>query len=113
MTAALAVGVGAALYFLFRGAKNTAKDTVNTAGNLAAGVVVGLGNQVGIPDTDKNECAKALAEGRYWDASFACPAGTFIKGVFGSSDAKGKVPARATANAVAKLGNGYGNTPVF
>jgi hypothetical protein len=32
-----------------------------------------------IPDTDLDECRSALAEGRYIDASFACPAGTFLR----------------------------------
>jgi len=32
-----------------------------------------------IPDTDLDECQQALAEGRYIDASFACPAGTFLR----------------------------------
>ncbi len=32
-----------------------------------------------IPDTDLDECHQALAEGRYIDASFACPAGTFLR----------------------------------
>jgi len=32
-----------------------------------------------IPDTDLDECRRALAEGRYLDGSFACPAGTFLR----------------------------------
>jgi len=32
-----------------------------------------------IPDTDLDECRSALAEGRYIDASFACPAGVFLR----------------------------------
>ena len=32
-----------------------------------------------IPDTDLDECQQAVAEGRYIDASFACPAGTFLR----------------------------------
>lgn len=31
-----------------------------------------------IPKTNMTECERAMAEGRTWDASFACPAGTFI-----------------------------------
>lgn len=48
----------------------------------AAGGVIGIGQAVGIPETNMTECEKAIAEGRTWDASFACPAGTFIKSLF-------------------------------
>lgn len=54
----------------------------NFAGAAAGGVVLGIGDQVGIPRTNMTECEKALAEGRKWDASFACPAGTFIGSFF-------------------------------
>lgn len=50
--------------------------------NAGAGVVLGIGDAVGIPRTDMTECQRALAEGRRWDASFACPAGTFIGSFF-------------------------------
>lgn len=50
--------------------------------DAAAGAVVGIGQAVGIPATNQTECQRAIAEGRTWDASFACPAGTFIKHVF-------------------------------
>jgi hypothetical protein len=42
-------------------------------------VVKGVGSVFGIPDTNKTECQKAMAEGRTRDASFACDAGTFLK----------------------------------
>jgi hypothetical protein len=32
-----------------------------------------------VPDTDLAECDAALRDGRYIDASFACPAGTFLR----------------------------------
>ena len=50
--------------------------------NAGAGVVLGIGDAVGLPRTDMTECQRALAEGRRWDASFACPAGTFIGSFF-------------------------------
>lgn len=59
---------------------STAVDTVVGAGT---GVVLGVGDAVGIPRTNMTECERAKAEGRTWDASFACPAGSFLKYVFG------------------------------
>lgn len=57
------------------------------AGDAAAGVVVGLGESIGIPRTNQSACDLALAEGRTWDASFACPALRFLReGIFGSSE---------------------------
>jgi hypothetical protein len=39
-----------------------------------------------IPETDQNECQIALLEGRTLDASFKCPALTFLRGTFGPDD---------------------------
>ncbi|WP_314434605.1 hypothetical protein [Massilia timonae] len=47
-------------------------------GGAIAGGAHGIGDWFGIPRTDETECDKAIREGRYWDASFACPAGKFI-----------------------------------
>lgn len=43
-----------------------------------------IGAVVGIPRTDQTQCQKDLDQGRLWDASFSCPAGTFLGGLFGS-----------------------------
>jgi hypothetical protein len=58
---------------------------VDLVDGVVGGVVTGVGDIVGIPRTNETECEKAMREGRYWDASFACPAGTFIGGA--ASDA--------------------------
>ena len=50
--------------------------------DAGAGAVIGIGEAIGIPQTSMTECERAIAEGRTWDASFACPAGTFIKSLF-------------------------------
>jgi hypothetical protein len=55
---------------------------VTLTGNVASGVILGIGDAVGIPRTDMTECQRALADGRTWDASFACPASTFIKSLW-------------------------------
>jgi hypothetical protein len=47
--------------------------------NAGAGVVLGMGDAIGIPRTEMNECERAMAEGRTWDASFACPAPVFLR----------------------------------
>jgi hypothetical protein len=83
------IGVGLA-WIALRGFRGAAADIVGGAAgaavNVAEGAVLGVGDAVGIPRTDKTECQKALDEGRYWDASFSCPAGTFLKGwVFGQN----------------------------
>jgi hypothetical protein len=51
---------------------------VDLAGGFVAGASEGIGDVFGVPRTDETECEKAIREGRYWDASFACPAGTFV-----------------------------------
>lgn len=84
-----AIGVGAlAVWWLSRkGNAQTVGETVGEAAvasivGAGTGVVLGAGEAVGIPRTDLNECERAKAEGRTWDASFACPAGNFLKYVF-------------------------------
>ena len=55
---------------------------VSTIVGAGTGVVLGVGEAVGVPRTNMTECERAKAEGRTWDASFACPAGDFLKYVF-------------------------------
>ena len=84
-----AVGVGAvAVWWLSRqGNAQAVGETVGSAAvnsivGAGTGVVLGAGEAVGIPRTNQTECERAIAEGRTWDASFACPAGTWIKSLF-------------------------------
>ncbi len=58
---------------------------VDAAGGVVGGVAQGIGDAVGVPRTDQSECDRALSEGRYWDASFACPASDYIGAVWGRS----------------------------
>ena len=84
-----AIGVGAvAVWWLSRqGNAQAVGETVGSAAvstivGAGTGVVLGAGEAVGIPRTNMTECERAKAEGRTWDASFACPAGDFLKYVF-------------------------------
>lgn len=86
----LTIGAGAALglaaiWWLSR--PGTAKAIGGAAIDMADGVIAGavetVGEIVGIPVTNMTECEKAKAEGRTWDASFACPAGDFLKYLWG------------------------------
>lgn len=74
------VGVAVGLVLMNRGAAvalgGAAVDAVD---NVMSGAVLGIGERVGIPATDESECDRAIREGRTWDASFACPAGRFLK----------------------------------
>jgi len=61
-------------------------DTVTHGAEVAtdaviAAPVIAIGEQIGIPKTNMNECQRAIAEGRMWDASFVCPIGTFLGAV--------------------------------
>lgn len=61
---------------------NVVEAVPGAIADTAAAAVIGTGEVLGIPKTDQTECEKAIAEGRTWDASFACPAGTFLKSLF-------------------------------
>lgn len=60
----------------------------NAIGNAASGVVLGIGDQLGIKRTDETACAKAKAEGRTLDASFDCPAFDFAEYLFTPAPAR-------------------------
>lgn len=76
----------ALLWAASKGAKGTGQAiggaAVDLANGIVSGTVVGIGSTVGIPETNLTECERAKREGRTWDASFACPAGDFLKYVF-------------------------------
>lgn len=94
---AVAYGV---YYVATKGVKAAAAAATGVVTDAAAGVVIGAGKAVGIPETDETECAKALREGRMWDASFACPAGTFIKGLVGMSGIDREIERQAQAQSL-------------
>lgn len=76
--------VAAALaYTMARGVKETGAQiggaVVDMADGVVSGVVIGIGEKVGIPPTNTTKCEADMAAGRTWAASFSCPAGTFLK----------------------------------
>jgi hypothetical protein len=55
------------------------------AADAASGAIIGIGSGLGIPAADATQCQADLAAGKTWDASFSCPAGTFLKSFIGLS----------------------------
>jgi hypothetical protein len=74
---------GALLWVAVKGPRAAGESAGGAAVNAALGVVTGgvlaVGDQLGIERTNMTECERAIAEGRTWDASFACPASTFLR----------------------------------
>ena len=56
---------------------------VDVVDGVISGAVIGIGQGVGVPPTNMTACQRAIAEGRTWDASFACPAKDFLSYAFG------------------------------
>jgi hypothetical protein len=81
-----AAGLAFVLWVSMKGPKSAGQalggGAVDLADGVISGAVIGVGEAVGIPPTNMTECERAKAEGRTWDASFACPAGDFLKYVF-------------------------------
>lgn len=81
LVAAAVVG-GALLYVRINGAQKTGQSigagAVNLVDGAVTGVVTGIGERVGIPQTNTDKCAAAKAAGDSWGASFACPASDFL-----------------------------------
>jgi len=81
--AALTVVTLGAMYWLKNGvtqaATNLGSAAVDAAIGVPTGAVLAIGEAVGIPQTNMTACQQAMAEGRTYDASFSCPAGTWLK----------------------------------
>lgn len=58
--------------------RNLGGAAVDMVDGVVSGVVVGIGERVGVPATDATACAAAQAAGDTWEASFACPASDFL-----------------------------------
>lgn len=81
MGAALLAGAGLLWWATRPGVAGKAGAAAAAAAGAAAeGVVKGVGQWVGIPDTNMTQCEKDMAAGDWWKASFSCPAGTFVNG---------------------------------
>lgn len=90
IVAGVAVALAAVLILVKKNGVEGAGVAVGEAaadavGGVVSGAAQGVGDWFGLPRTDETECEKAMREGRYWDASFVCPAGDFIGGT--TSDA--------------------------
>lgn len=76
--------VGGAFYALKNGAAKTITKQVTGAAigvvdDAASGVVIGIGEAVGIPETNTANCQIAKNSGDTLAASFHCTAGEFIE----------------------------------
>ncbi|MCM2250849.1 MAG: hypothetical protein NDJ19_00680 [Ramlibacter sp.] len=93
-----ALGVLAVLWLASRASAGTVgqsigRNVIEGADGAVAGAVVALGDIVGIPETDADQCTLDLARGDLWAASFSCPAPRFVKAV-----ASGDYGARTTGS---------------
>lgn len=75
--------IAAIAYVAVRGTREAAAGIAAGAVDAAAGVVLGVGDAFGVTRTAADKCAAAKAAGDTWEASFACPAGDFLKWVIG------------------------------
>lgn len=83
VTIIVVAGVALVAYIALRGfggvAKDVTKAAVNTASGAVAGIVVGAGQAVGLPDTNLSQCEIDIANKDYWAASISCPASRFFQ----------------------------------
>lgn len=94
MMLGLAAAVVAAAYYLKKkvagvgGLGNAAAAVVSGAVDAGvSGVAYGLGDAFGLPRTDQTACQAALRAGDMWTASYKCPAGTFLGGLWDEAKA--------------------------
>lgn len=84
MYAGAAVGLFLLYKLVTTGVRGTAAAVTSGVIDAGAGVVIGAGEAIGIPQTDADRCSDAIYAGRTLDASFACPAGTFLRYLVGA-----------------------------
>jgi len=96
--------IGAALLIYFAVTKKQGQSLAGAAGagvvggvlDFGGGVAEGInrgfggfiesvGSVVGVPVTNQTQCQQDLAAGNHWAASFSCPAGDFLGGVWKST----------------------------
>ncbi|ABE49088.1 hypothetical protein [Methylobacillus flagellatus] len=91
---------GVALYIIKKGSvAAAAQDAVagaisgvgSLAGSVGGGVVVGVGDLLGVPRTNESKCEMAKRLGNSWDASRYCDAGDFIAWQFNDLFTSGQV----------------------
>jgi hypothetical protein len=90
--AGLVIAVGAVVWLGVKAARAAAgagqqladsiTDGITVVRDAPANTVLAIGDELGVPRTDETECDRARREGRTWDASFACDAGTFLRYVW-------------------------------
>lgn len=68
-------------------AQQSSSALVNAAGGAITGTITAIGEQVGIPQTNRSQCQLDLMAGKTWDASFSCPAADWLRYV-----ANGTIP---------------------
>lgn len=80
IAAGAAVAVGAALIYISRkGALGAGQAIGQAIGDVPAGLVVGIGETIGLPATDADRCRRAMTEGDGIAASVYCPAPDYLR----------------------------------
>lgn len=89
MVLGLAVlGAGLVWWLTRPGVAGKAAQGVTAAvGEAAVGTVKGVGQWFGVPDTNQTQCQKDISAGKWWDASFSCPAGTYLGSAYDAGKA--------------------------
>jgi hypothetical protein len=62
-------------------ARAATSQAINVASEVGAEGVLSIGDAIGLSRTDRDECARLLEARQWWDASFKCPAGTWLSAI--------------------------------
>lgn len=91
-----AVQAGAASFSVSEAAADVVSGAVGVVEDAAAGVVLGLGDAVGVPRTDAFMCEISKASGDALGASRYCTAGDFLAWTLAGQPSGATAPAPAT-----------------
>lgn len=67
-------------------AGQVAGEVVHAGDVVVSAPILAAGDVFGVPRTNPTACQQAKAEGRVWDASFACPALEFLGYIVGPTN---------------------------
>lgn len=65
-------------YVARKGITGAAADAVGAVADAGAGVVLGVGDVLGVPRTEVTRCEAAKAAGNLWEVSLYCPASDYL-----------------------------------
>lgn len=95
-------------------ARSVVSESIQVGSELASEGVLSIGDAIGLPRTDPDECGRLVAARAWWEASFKCPAGTYLSALRQAAAAPGATStSRPALNVVSDYQGNDWYTPII